>query len=392
MSKTSKIIVSVLLIGILLIGIGYASIQNITLSITGTAEANPNPDNFKVMFSGEPTVSDEDYVTAAITDDINATINVEGLTEKGQTVSAIYTVQNVSTDISADLSVSTTNDNPEYFTLSSRLEKTSLVAGEATTLTVTVELTKIPITDEVTSTIGVQLLAIPVEPGQEGTSEGLKDSSQTPEMRISNITNDNIGEYIDLGNNIIGTENTSDDWRILYKEGETVYAILADYLPAIQVPETTGLSTDATSYPYSVWTNNGRDALLDILLNQTAWSDFANEIPGATVTGSPTAELLMNSYNTKTGTELVYTDSPTLDNTIEDYDLYVPHTEIYESCSGYRLATKYESDSYNVWYVLYNGEIAHLHPQDSTTAIRPVIALPSNIAVKLVNEIWTVIK
>ena len=118
MSKTSKIIVSVLLIGILLIGIGYASIQNITLSITGTAEANPNPDNFKVMFSGEPTVSDEDYVTAAITDDINATINVEGLTEKGQTVSAIYTVQNVSTDISADLSVSTTNDNPEYFTLS----------------------------------------------------------------------------------------------------------------------------------------------------------------------------------------------------------------------------------------------------------------------------------
>ena len=162
----------------LLIGIGYAAIQNITLNITGTAQADPSQSNFKVMFSGEPTVSDETYI-AAITDEINGAINVIGLTEKGQTISATYTVQNVSTDISADLSVSTTNSNTEYFTLSSKLDKTSLIAGEATTLTVIVELTKLPITESVNSTIGVQLGAMPVEPGKEGTREGKNDYSQT---------------------------------------------------------------------------------------------------------------------------------------------------------------------------------------------------------------------
>ena len=68
--------------------------------------------------------------------DINATISVNGLTQKGQIVSAEYTVQNVSTDISADLSVATTNSNTEYFTLKSELAKTSLTAGEATTVKV----------------------------------------------------------------------------------------------------------------------------------------------------------------------------------------------------------------------------------------------------------------
>ena len=55
----------------------------------------------------------------------------------------------------------------------SELGKPSLVAGEATTLTVTVELTKTPIVESVNATIGVQLEAMPVQPGEEGTSEGI---------------------------------------------------------------------------------------------------------------------------------------------------------------------------------------------------------------------------
>ena len=180
MRKTNKIILTIIILSMLLLGIGYAAIQNVTLNITGTVSADPSQSNFKVMFVGTPTVSNEAYVTAAITDDTNATINVEGLTLKGQTVSATYNVQNVSTDLSADLSLSTTNNNTEYFTISSELEKTSLVAGEVTTVTVTVELTKTPITDTEIATIGVQLEAIPVQPGEEGTSENINGSSQTP--------------------------------------------------------------------------------------------------------------------------------------------------------------------------------------------------------------------
>ena len=183
MKKTNKIILTVAIVAVLLLGIGYAAIQNITLNINGTAAADPSQSNFKVMFSGTPTVSDDTYVTAAITDDTNATINVEGLTKKGDVVTATYTVQNASTDLSADLGVSTTNSNTEYFTLSSEIAQTSLVAGEATTLTVTVELTKTPITESVSVTIGVQLEAMPIQPGEEGTSEGINDFSQTPDNR-----------------------------------------------------------------------------------------------------------------------------------------------------------------------------------------------------------------
>ena len=183
MKKTNKVIIISVIVAVLLLGIGYAAIQNITLNIAGTAAANPSQSNFKVMFSGAPVVSDSTYVTAAITDDTNATINVEGLTKKGDVVTATYTVQNASEDLSADLAVSTTNDNTEYFSLSSEIAQTSLIAGEATTLTVTAELTKTPIKDSVSATIGVQLEAMPVQPGEEGTSEGINDFSQTPDYR-----------------------------------------------------------------------------------------------------------------------------------------------------------------------------------------------------------------
>ena len=164
MKKTSKIILGVIIVAILLIGVGYAAIQNVTLSINGTATADPSQSNFKVKFSGEPIVSDKDKVTAAITNDTNATMNVSELTAKGDTVTATYTIQNASSDLASNLTVTTTNSNTEYFTIDKKLEKASLVAGEATTLTVTVQLIKTPISEQVSSTIGVQITAAPVEP------------------------------------------------------------------------------------------------------------------------------------------------------------------------------------------------------------------------------------
>ena len=359
MNKTSKIIVTSVIIAILLLGVGYAAIQNITLTIAGTAAADPNQANFKVMFSGTPTVSDENYVAAAITDDINATMSVTGLTKKGDVVSATYTVQNASEYLSADLKISTTNNNTEFFTLSSEIAKTSLIAGEATTVTVPVEVTKTPIKESVHATIGVQIEAMPVQPGEEGTSEGINGSSQTPAANvgttIGDITNADIGDYIDLGNNIVGTESTSDDWRILYKDGNTVYAILADYLPnSTGYAKAAGLDiskSETEDYVYSVYSKTNTDTLVNGLKNEAAWNGLANGLSGATVIGSPTAELLMSSYNTKNGTELVYTDSPTLDNTTEDYDLYVPHTAEVDGCREYWLASTHAVSSSLVWGV-----------------------------------------
>ena len=69
MRKTSKIIIVTIIAASILLGLGYAAIQNITLNISGTAAADPNQANFKVRFTGTPEVSDSSYVTARISND-----------------------------------------------------------------------------------------------------------------------------------------------------------------------------------------------------------------------------------------------------------------------------------------------------------------------------------
>ena len=330
MRRTNKIILAVLIMAVMSLGIGYAAIQNITLNITGTATANPNQANFSVKFSGTPTVSDPNKVLAAITDDTNATINVEGLTSAGDTVSATYTIQNISSDLSADLVVDITNSNKEYFLIESELANTSLKAGEATTLTITIQLIKTPVSSIETSTIGMQLTVAPVQPGEEGNGSGTGNGTDDGNSGIPSITNQNIGDYIDLGNNIIGTESTADDWRILYVEDDKIYAILASYLP-----HSTGDTAKAQVNvlgEYDVYLEEPTlfsDKPGEYFVNQlkgNSWDRLGNGIANATVQGAPTKELIIQSYREKTGTEML--DGIYIDNTIEDYDLYVPEEQL----------------------------------------------------------------
>ena len=85
MSKTSKIILITIIMTSILLGLGYAAIQNITLNIAGTAVADPNQSNFKVKFTGTPAVSDSTYVTANITGDTTADVVVFGANNFGIT-------------------------------------------------------------------------------------------------------------------------------------------------------------------------------------------------------------------------------------------------------------------------------------------------------------------
>jgi hypothetical protein len=164
MTKTSKIVLGIVIAAVLIIGVGYAAIQNITLYIDGTVTANADQANFTVKLSGTPQVSDATKVTASVVDDTHATLNVSGLTAKGESVTATYTIQNTSADLSADLSASVTNSNNEYFKVTQEIAKSNIEKGAATTITVTVELIKTPITASETSTIGVTVTAAPVQP------------------------------------------------------------------------------------------------------------------------------------------------------------------------------------------------------------------------------------
>ena len=168
MSKTNKIIVGVIIAAVLLLGIGYAAINNITLNIRGQLEAQPNDENFKVKFDSVENVSD-DKVTAEITNEKKAIFNVTGLDTAGQEVYATYVVKNESEDLSAKIDINATiidNINADYFNIRANIEETLLNAGESTTVTVTARLEKTPI-NEVTANTKVTLIAQPIQPGEE---------------------------------------------------------------------------------------------------------------------------------------------------------------------------------------------------------------------------------
>lgn len=116
MNRNTRAVVGlVLLIAVLLVAIGYAAITAVTLNINGSAQATPEQTNFTVKFSGTPTVSDSSKVVAVINqqDQLKATMNVNGLTAKGDTATATYTIANTSADLSAVLSATTSNTKEE---------------------------------------------------------------------------------------------------------------------------------------------------------------------------------------------------------------------------------------------------------------------------------------
>ena len=162
MTGTSKIILTIVLASVVIIGVGYAAINSIALEITGQLAAAPSDANFTVKFTdASPS---EGNVVAKVTGDKTATLNVSGLTAKGEKVTATYTIQNTSDDLSANLSSVATNQNKEYFTVLTNISEPSIAKGETSTLTVTVELIKTPIDAEVTDTVGISITASPVQP------------------------------------------------------------------------------------------------------------------------------------------------------------------------------------------------------------------------------------
>ena len=187
MSKNTKIVGGVLLVAIILVAVAYAAITNVDLKINGVGSAQAKQENFKVEFIGTPSTSGKGTTTATISesDKTKGTVNVTGLTAKGDEATATYTVKNLSSDISADLTAEATSSNQTYFEVICSLEKTTLKAQEETTLKVTVRLLKTPIDEtkeDLNSDIDVTLTAEPKQPGEEtnGGSTSVSSNETRP--------------------------------------------------------------------------------------------------------------------------------------------------------------------------------------------------------------------
>ena len=165
-------------VAVLVLGVAYAAIQDVTLTVNGTATATADQGNFDVTFTGtpkvEPVEGSNGSGTLVINDkSLTATMNVAGFKKIGDTVKATITVSNNSTDLGTTLVVSPsaiteklgaqTLTKSEYFKITSaELGTTTLAHGESTTLTILVELVKVPITADVTGTFNVTVVATPV--------------------------------------------------------------------------------------------------------------------------------------------------------------------------------------------------------------------------------------
>ena len=163
-SKNSVKLVIVLAL-VLFLSVGYAVVNSVTLTVTGTAGSVS--ENIDVYFTGTPQVSNSSKVTATSTSGtLTGNITVNNLT-LNETVTATYYVTNNETDIGALISTeSITNSNPDYFDVTAAV---NIVSGvlcpqntETRSVTISIKLKKTPITTDVNSTnISVKLKAEP---------------------------------------------------------------------------------------------------------------------------------------------------------------------------------------------------------------------------------------
>ena len=277
--RSAKIAGILLIATIILIAIGYAAITNVELKISGTGNAQANKDNFIVEFIGIPTTGGKGKTQATIDtkDATKGNMTVSGLTAKGDTATATYTVKNKSADISADLTAKATSSNEEYFETMCTVEKTTLKAQEETTLTVTIKLLKTPIDEtkeDLTSNIGVSIIAEPKQPGEEQNGGSTTVTSQKPKTTGGTYLPDGFtqveGTTLENGLTIQDSKGNQYVW-VEVPQTTTVYPTAGLNITTFNADEYTKIETDLHTY-----TNDYR--------NGTSYKDeyYSDEATGLT--------------------------------------------------------------------------------------------------------------
>ena len=163
MKNRKKMITTALIVLVLLLGVGYATVSSVKLNINGTAKAGSK--ELQVFYDGvnSGTVSGKVTTISSPVKTREATFTVDNMT-LGETVTMTFEVKNYETDVNANLAApSVTNTNENYFQVTASCDKTTLNAGDTATITVNVKLIKTPVTDEAGSTtVTVAMAASPV--------------------------------------------------------------------------------------------------------------------------------------------------------------------------------------------------------------------------------------
>ena len=148
---------------ILVLGVGYAAVNGVDLTINGTATAQTS--DLKVSFKKVDAESTGAAKIENTVRDVEDTFTITDLA-LNETVTLTYTVQNKETDVAAVLSEKTalTNSNKTYFNATYTIDDANIAAGGTTTVTVTVTLIKTPVkAEDNAATFNLVLAANPAQ-------------------------------------------------------------------------------------------------------------------------------------------------------------------------------------------------------------------------------------
>ena len=104
-----------ILIGFIVLGVGYAAINNVNLIINGTGSVTATQSNFDVRFldidGHRPSILPGSPNTVNVLNDAIATFDVSTLSKKGDTATATIDVKNESNGVGARIGLNLTNSN-----------------------------------------------------------------------------------------------------------------------------------------------------------------------------------------------------------------------------------------------------------------------------------------
>ena len=218
--------------------------------------------------------------------------------------------------------------------------------------------------------------------GTSGNSSGSGDGSSSggSSSQIVGIHPETYGKYVDIGVDINGDSNTTNDFRVFLNDGSNVYLIAADYVPYSMLPYSKGNNTTnghalnkITDYKvyfsnilndysgssdivsnfssqlstYHKWVNNNQTGTYAsktnvkataYTLDKTAWNYIYKTNNNSSyvdyVVGGPTLEQFAASYNavhTTTADQIFYSESGNTGYYVKKGA--APTTEIYDTFS-----------------------------------------------------------
>jgi len=176
-----------IIVAVLVLGIAYAAIGNITLNVNGNVVASPNEENFKVRFATgtgtkvSGTGSGTFDLVNTDANQLSAKLSASGFTTKGQTATYKIEIENASQgDLKAKLSfneltptltlagISVTDGATtvvaganNYFSVDATLDTEEIAPGAKATLTVTITMLKTPL-DNLVGEFTFKIYASPV--------------------------------------------------------------------------------------------------------------------------------------------------------------------------------------------------------------------------------------